>query len=89
MMVTQGGASDSTAATYNTNVTCVDCQEEAYFEFLSASPGWNGWFGGCGLFLCTGPENVLNVDLTGSLFGGKPTSSISHNSGIATSKCKK
>lgn len=89
MMVTHYGASDATAGTYNNGVTCVDCEEEAYFLFLSSSPSWNGWFGGCGLFLCSGPENVLNIDFTGSLFNDSPTSSISHNYGIITDKCKK
>lgn len=88
MMATQHSASDATAGTYNTGVTCVDCDISAYFNFMSPSPSWNGWFGGCGLFLCTGPENVLNADQTGSLFGGIKTSAISHNAGIANSKCK-
>ncbi|KAL4508252.1 hypothetical protein ABPG72_003556 [Tetrahymena utriculariae] len=83
MMVTHPSASDHTAGTYNNNVTCVNCSEEAYFNFMSPNPGWAGWFGGCGLFLCTGPDNVLNVDFTGSLFNGVPTTGISHNAGIA------
>ncbi|KAL4484574.1 hypothetical protein ABPG74_019751 [Tetrahymena malaccensis] len=87
MMATHPSASDHTAGTYNSNVTCVNCNVDAYFNFMSADPGWAGWFGGCGLFLCTGPENVLNVDFTGSLFNGIPTTGISHNSGIASKKC--
>lgn len=56
---------------------------------MSPNNAWDGWFGGCGLFLCTAPENVLNVDQDGSLFEGVPTTAISHNSGIITSKCTK
>lgn len=83
MMATHPSASDATAGTYNSGVTCEDCAQEAYFNFMSPNPAWNGWFGGCGLFLCTGPENVLNVDFTGDLFSGVPTTGISHNDGIA------
>lgn len=89
MMVTHPSASDATAGTYNNAVTCVDCEESAYFQFMSPQSQWNGWFGGCGLFLCTGPDNVINIDQTGSLFGGVVTSAISHNSGIALPKCNK
>lgn len=88
MMATHPSASDATAGTYNNNVSCVNCDTEAYFNFMSPNPAWNGWFGGCGLFLCTGPENVLNVDFTGSLFKGTPSTAISHNDGIATNKCQ-
>ena len=37
-----------------------------------------GWFNGCGEFLCTGRENILLIDFTGS-FLGKPSSVISMN----------
>ncbi|EAR87205.2 IPT/TIG domain protein (macronuclear) [Tetrahymena thermophila SB210] len=87
MMVTHPSASDHTAGTYNQNVTCVNCSTEAYFNFMSPNPAWAGWFGGCGLFLCTGPDNVLNVDFTGSLFNNIPSSGISHNKGIANKNC--
>ena len=89
MMATHPSAADATAGTYNNNVTCEGCTEDSYFNFMSPNPNWNGWFGGCGLFLCTGPENVLNVDFTGSLFNGTPSTGISHNDGIKTAKCKK
>ncbi|KAL4508253.1 hypothetical protein ABPG72_003557 [Tetrahymena utriculariae] len=88
MMATHPSASDATGGTYNTEVTCVNCDKEAYFNFMSPNPAWNGWNGGCGLFLCTGPENVLNVDFTGKLFNGTPSTAISHNDGIATNKCQ-
>ncbi|KAL4484526.1 hypothetical protein ABPG74_019703 [Tetrahymena malaccensis] len=87
MMVTHPSASDHTAGTYNQNVTCVNCSTEAYFNFMSPNPAWNGWFGGCGLFLCTGPDNVLNVDFTGSLFNNVPSTGISHNKGITNQNC--
>lgn len=87
-MVTHPSASDATAGTYNNGVTCTDCDVSAYFQFMSPQSVWQGWFGGCGLFLCTAPENVLNVDQDGSLFGSA-TTAVSHNDGIVTSGCTK
>ena len=51
------------------NVRCTNCDKEALFKFDKGLDEWIGWFGGCGNFLCTGPENVLVTDFTGGLLG--------------------
>ena len=48
MMAPHPGSSDNTAGTYNTNVTCKECDVTSYFFFHSPFIEWLGWFGGCG-----------------------------------------
>lgn len=63
--------------------TCDNCEEDGYFFFRPPSDSWAGWFGGCGEFLCTGPDNVLMTDHDGTFFSeGTPMQAISHNSGL-------
>jgi hypothetical protein len=48
-------------------------------------PSFQGWFGGCGAVMnCTGMENILIMDQTGSFLGGK-YSAISMNEFIGDS----
>ena len=44
-----------------------------------------GWFGGCGDILCTGFQNYLVEDHTGTFFGSKGTI-IANNSVIGTNE---
>lgn len=71
-------AADATSGTYLTDVSCEDCDFEALVYIMDPLEDWEGWFGGCGDFVCTGIENVLIQDLSGSLFGDK-TTVISNN----------
>ena len=69
VFVTHPIASDMTAGHYLFGVNCTNCDADAKVYFRNPSPGWLGWFGGCGNFLCTGPNNVLIHDYNGTFFG--------------------
>lgn len=42
------GASDGTAPHYLKDTYCYNCDRKGLALFNHASPGWAGWFGGCG-----------------------------------------
>jgi hypothetical protein len=67
---THPSASDMTAGHYLWNVDCLNCDHESKINFRSPSKSWLGWFGGCGEFLCTGPDNVIVHDWTGRFLNG-------------------
>lgn len=77
-----GSASDATAAHYLRNTTCESCDAQSLIFIEDPKPNWQGWFGGCGDFNCTGLRNVLVQDVDGSFFGS-PVSAISMNTHIA------
>ena len=62
---------------------CSNCDSNSYLKAPANSPSHLGWFGGCGDILCTGFENYLVQDHTGTFFGSKSTI-IANNSVIAT-----
>jgi hypothetical protein len=75
-----GGAVDTTMGHYLSNTVCNNCDQDAKFNFLDASAGEVGWFGGCGQFECTGKWNVLVHDTDGKfLETDGPSSAISNN----------
>lgn len=71
------------------NAYCIDCEIEGHFHFRNPSPGWAGWFGGCGEFLCTAPDNVMVTDHTGTYLKKStdteniPRQAMSHNYNVA------
>lgn len=88
---THPSASDMTAGHYLRNVDCFNCDHESKVLFRSPSKSWLGWFGGCGEFLCTAPDNVLLHDWTGRFLGVDandatqtypPRQAIAHNEAI-------
>ena len=62
---------------------CSNCDTSSYLKAPAPNPNFIGWFGGCGDILCTGFQNYLIQDHTGSFFGSKGTI-IANNSVIAT-----
>jgi hypothetical protein len=63
------------------NSTCVNCQQSAYAKFDVSLASHIGWAGGCGDILCTGMNNYLIHDHTGTLFPFKGVL-IANNSDI-------
>ena len=61
--------------------SCSNCQNNSYLLAQSPNPSHLGWFGGCGDILCTGFNNYLIQDHTGTFFGQKATI-IANNSVI-------
>lgn len=72
-------ASDGTASHHLTSTSCVNCEKEAWAYFDKPSVSWRGWFGGCGHFDCTGPNNYLIHDQDGT-FTGEKSQILSNNS---------
>jgi hypothetical protein len=66
---------------YNSN--CTNCDSNSYLTADTPNPAFLSWFGGCGDILCTGFQNYLVSDFTGSFFGFTGTI-IPNNSVIAT-----
>ena len=64
---------------------CSNCDTSSYLKAPAPNPNFIGWFGGCGDILCTGFQNYLIQDHTGSFFGSKGTI-IANNSVIATNQ---
>ena len=48
---------------------CTNCDSNSYLKAPSPNVGFLGWFGGCGDIVCTGFENYLIQDFTGTFFG--------------------
>jgi hypothetical protein len=73
---------------FNTN--CTDCQIEGSAFFDSPSAQELGWFGGCGTIMCTGKNNYLIHDHTGTFLPAKGIL-LANNSWIGdnTPSCKK
>ena len=53
--------------------TCSNCDSDSYLLATPPSDSRLGWFGGCGDIHCTGFQNYLVQDHTGSFFGSKGT----------------
>jgi len=83
-----GGASDITGSHHLFDSNCTDCQLEAYAHFDSPNQGDLGWFGGCGDILCTGMNNYLIHDHSGTFLPQKGVL-LANNSWIGnnTSSC--
>lgn len=64
-------ASDMTGSHHLTNVSCNNCQLTAMAYFTPPNPAFLGWSGGCGTILCTGKNNYIIHDHTGTLLGSK------------------
>lgn len=62
-------ASDIIAGHYLRNTTCINCDPNRFLRADPPNPAWRGWFGGCGSFDCTGPNNYLIEDQTGEFLG--------------------
>ena len=77
-----GGARDFVGGTNLFDSKCTNCDSDSYLIAPSPSASHLGWFGGCGDILCTGFNNYLIQDHTGSFFGSKGTI-IANNSLIA------
>ena len=60
---------DQVGSAYIFDSRCLNCDADSYLRAPSPTPGFIGWFGGCGDILCTGYENYLIQDWTGSFFG--------------------
>lgn len=65
------GASDMTGSHHLMNTICTNCSFHAYAFFSPPNPGNLGWEGGCGNFLCTGKNNYLVHDWSGSFLPEK------------------
>ncbi len=74
-------ASDFTGSAYLTKSSCFNCDQQAWAYFEKPDPKWRGWFGGCGEFDCTGPNNYFIYDQDGS-FTGVKSQLIANNSVI-------
>lgn len=70
------------AGHYLTNVSCDNCEKDALFKLEDPKAMWRGWFGGCGDFDCTGLENLLIRDNTGTFLGKAGATTISMNEDI-------
>ena len=62
------GGMDLVGSAYLTNTSCTNCDFSATAYFDAPNPSELGWFGGCGLILCTGRNNYIIEDQTGTLF---------------------
>jgi hypothetical protein len=60
---------------------CTNCDANSYLKAPQPSSAQLGWFGGCGDILCTGYNNYLIQDHTGSFFGSQATI-VANNSDI-------
>lgn len=67
------GAFDQVGSANLFDCTCVNCDTNSYLLANSPSSSQLGWFGGCGDILCTGFNNYLVQDHTGSFFGSAGT----------------
>lgn len=74
-------AHDLTGSHYLTQTYCTNCEQNAWAYFSPPDPGQLGWFGGCGLLLCTGFNNYIIQDHDGS-FMGSPGTIVANNSWI-------
>lgn len=63
---------------------CLNCDPDSYLKAPAPNPNHIGWFGGCGDILCTGFQNYLVQDHTGTFFGAKGT--IIANNSVVGSK---
>ena len=61
-------ATDLIGSAYLWNSTCSNCDFDAISYFDPPIAAHLGWFGGCGNMLCTGRNNYLLQDHTGTLF---------------------
>ena len=48
---------------------CTNCDSNSYLSADKPNKAFLGWFGGCGDIVCTGFENYLVNDWTGTFFG--------------------
>ena len=64
---------------------CVNCDTDSYLTAPVPSESFLGWFGGCGDMVCTGFQNYLIQDWTGTVFGFTGTI-IPNNSVIAANE---
>jgi len=48
---------------------CTNCDSNSYLSANKPNRAFLGWFGGCGDIVCTGFENYLVNDWTGTFFG--------------------
>ena len=53
------GGMDLVGSAYLTNTSCTNCDFSATAYFDAPTPSELGWFGGCGLILCTGRNNYI------------------------------
>jgi len=74
-------AFDLTGSHHLTQTKCTNCEVDAYAYFSPPDPNQLGWFGGCGLLLCTGNNNYLVQDHDGS-FLGQPGTLVANNSWV-------
>jgi hypothetical protein len=65
--------------------TCSNCDRDSFVYCDPPNPAHLGWFGGCGDILCTGKQNYLVSDFTGTFFGVNGTI-IPNNSVIAANE---
>lgn len=68
-----------TGSHHLTNVVCKNCSVDALARFTPPDPSQLTWFGGCGDILCTGKNNYVITDYTGTLLGF-PGTLIANNS---------
>ena len=63
------GADDMVGSVNLYDSKCTNCDSNSYLKAPSPNVGFLGWFGGCGDIVCTGFENYLIQDFTGTFFG--------------------
>lgn len=61
-------APDLVGSAYLWNSTCLNCDFDSMGFFDAPKSSEIGWFGGCGSILCTGRNNYIIEDHTGTLF---------------------
>ena len=64
-----GNAPDLVGSAYIWTTVCDSCDSDAIGRFDAPLKSEIGWFGGCGNFLCTGRNNYILEDYSGTLFG--------------------
>jgi hypothetical protein len=67
------GGFDMVGGAYLYDTACTDCDSNSYLSADEPSLAFLGWFGGCGDIVCTGFNNYLVQDFTGTFLGQKGT----------------
>jgi len=65
------GASDSVGGHSLFNCSVNNSDTLSYLLSDAPNPNFLGWFGGCGDIMCTGKQNYLIQDFTGTFLGFK------------------
>ena len=71
VFVPHSGATDLTGSHHLFNTTCTDCEMNGFALFTASKEKNLGWFGGCGVMLCTGFNNYIIHDHDGTFLPQK------------------